>query len=302
MEDLKKCSKCGVEHPRTIEWFRGRKDSKDGFRGECRSCGKKKQREYYEENKDELSKYNERYYREHRCRILNNVKSYYKDNVDKVKQYQKTYYMENREKVLEYQREYASGRKEYKAIYDKMYREENIDRIRERGVQYRLRNAEYIKKAKLKYRIENRETIRERNNQWREENREIINKRRRENQHNLSIYCQRRRSRKNNLPSDLTKEDWSEIKGVFNNECSYCGMGESEHIDKWGERLHQEHVIPLSKGGPYVYENIIPACKFCNLSKGNKDMLSWYRSKSFYSKDRELKILSHTEKRKGVEV
>jgi 5-methylcytosine-specific restriction endonuclease McrA len=42
--------------------------------------------------------------------------------------------------------------------------------------------------------------------------------------------------------------------------CAYCGDA-SEHID---------HVVPLSKGGRDIASNYLPACSFCNTSKGAK--------------------------------
>ena len=36
--------------------------------------------------------------------------------------------------------------------------------------------------------------------------------------------------------------------------------------------LHFDHVIPVSRGGAHVRENILPSHKRCNLRKGNKLM------------------------------
>lgn len=42
--------------------------------------------------------------------------------------------------------------------------------------------------------------------------------------------------------------------------CQYCG-GNAESID---------HVVPRSKGGPHVWENVVAACRRCNLRKGSR--------------------------------
>jgi 5-methylcytosine-specific restriction endonuclease McrA len=43
--------------------------------------------------------------------------------------------------------------------------------------------------------------------------------------------------------------------------CYYCG-GEASQVD---------HVIPIASGGdPMSLDNLVPACKRCNLSKGKK--------------------------------
>ena len=60
----------------------------------------------------------------------------------------------------------------------------------------------------------------------------------------------------------LTRGEWQEIKEKFNHSCAYCG--------RKMERLEMDHVIPLSRGGKHTAGNIVPACRKCNASKGNK--------------------------------
>ena len=60
----------------------------------------------------------------------------------------------------------------------------------------------------------------------------------------------------------LTRGQWQEIKERFNHSCAYCG--------RKMERLEMDHVIPLSKGGAHTMANIVPACRKCNATKGNK--------------------------------
>lgn len=45
--------------------------------------------------------------------------------------------------------------------------------------------------------------------------------------------------------------------------CQYCGRN-------GGERMTIDHVIPKSLGGRTVWENVVSACRACNLKKGNK--------------------------------
>ena len=46
-----------------------------------------------------------------------------------------------------------------------------------------------------------------------------------------------------------------------NHTCQYCGAK---------EKLTLDHVIPISKGGPSSWENVVTACSPCNSKKGNK--------------------------------
>jgi 5-methylcytosine-specific restriction endonuclease McrA len=42
--------------------------------------------------------------------------------------------------------------------------------------------------------------------------------------------------------------------------CQYCGAG-AENLD---------HVLPRSRGGPHTWENVVAACRRCNLRKGDR--------------------------------
>ncbi len=77
---------------------------------------------------------------------------------------------------------------------------------------------------------------------------------------------QRRRARKRALPATLTAQEWDDLKAKFDYRCAYCGKAwfEIEGV------LEQEHVIPVTRGGAYTADNIVPACKSCNSKKGNR--------------------------------
>lgn len=47
--------------------------------------------------------------------------------------------------------------------------------------------------------------------------------------------------------------------------CEYCG-GPCETTD---------HVVPLSRGGANTLDNLVPACLWCNSSKGSKLLSEW---------------------------
>ena len=96
-----------------------------------------------------------------------------------------------------------------------------------------------------------------------------------------------RRSRKESTVYNYSEEVWKETLEHFNNECAYCGGNK--------EALHQDHVIPLSKGGYYTRQNIIPSCQFCNSSKHARDLMDWYTTQPYFSEKRLDKILKWTE-------
>lgn len=47
-------------------------------------------------------------------------------------------------------------------------------------------------------------------------------------------------------------------------ECAYCGKGLTV------QEVTMDHVVPVSKGGPTTWDNIVAACNDCNSRKGNK--------------------------------
>lgn len=64
-----------------------------------------------------------------------------------------------------------------------------------------------------------------------------------------------------------------------NGKCSYCG----EDLEPFGY-WHMDHQFPKSRGGSDELDNLMPACKFCNSSKGNKTIDEW---KQFLLKDQD---------------
>lgn len=57
---------------------------------------------------------------------------------------------------------------------------------------------------------------------------------------------------------------WDDMLRRYDYRCAYCGR----RGDHRRRRLHKEHDIPLSRGGPHDVANIVPACVHCNLVKG----------------------------------
>lgn len=75
----------------------------------------------------------------------------------------------------------------------------------------------------------------------------------------VSEVARRRRSRKLGLLTTLTNSQWLAILEQFKHSCAYCGAT--------GVKLVHEHDIPVTRGGGYTAENIVPACQSCNSRK-----------------------------------
>lgn len=79
----------------------------------------------------------------------------------------------------------------------------------------------------------------------------------------------RRRSRRVAASgSDLTDAEWTRILDAWAC-CAYCGGD--------GAALQKDCVLPISRGGRYTLENVVPACRSCNASKCNDEVTSWMR-------------------------
>ncbi len=78
---------------------------------------------------------------------------------------------------------------------------------------------------------------------------------------NLARGVHKRRSRLSNVISDLTADQWLEIKLRQKFRCAICGRKKS---------LTRDHIIPISKGGHHTASNIQGLCRPCNSRKGNR--------------------------------
>ncbi len=69
-------------------------------------------------------------------------------------------------------------------------------------------------------------------------------------------------------PRHQYRADKAQRKQDFDNCCAYCGEKPSF--------LTIDHVIPRSQNGTNNPDNLLPACKNCNESKGSRSLANWY--------------------------
>ena len=86
---------------------------------------------------------------------------------------------------------------------------------------------------------------------------------------------------------DLTDEQWSALQVAWAG-CAYCGATDRP--------LQRDCVLPISRGGRYTLDNVVPACGSCNASKSNDEVTSWLRRKklderAFLLRFREVQLL-----------
>lgn len=83
-------------------------------------------------------------------------------------------------------------------------------------------------------------------------------------------YAKRRQRRLARVDNDLTAEQWQDLLDAWGC-CAYCGAV--------GPALQKDCVLPISRGGRYTVDNVVPACASCNASKHNAEVSSWLRRK-----------------------
>jgi 5-methylcytosine-specific restriction endonuclease McrA len=192
-------------------------------------------------------------------------------------EYQKIYYEENADGIKEHTKKRYKENAERERERKKKYQRENADKVK----QYYRKNITMFKEYQKEYREKNADKIKR-----------IIRKWHKENPAKNTYYQQIRKSIKKALPATLTAEQWLQIKDDFDNRCAYCGKK---------KKLTQDHFIPLSKGGEYTHNNIMPVCKSCNSSKQDKDFFEWYPEYKYFSKERENKVIEYLNYKNGYQ-
>jgi len=199
-------------------------------------------------------------------------------------EYNKQYRKNNPDKVTELVKRWHKNNPDKLAKNFKRWQKTHPDKTSEISRLWRIENPEYGKK----YRDDHKDKAIEYQSRWRISNKEkfaeLVSKWQKNNKEKRKTYSERYRTKKLKLPATLTQNQWESITHDFGYSCAYCGKEKP---------LVQEHFIALSKGGEYTHNNIIPACKNCNSSKGAKDFLEWFRGFKHYDKKREENILNY---------
>ena len=262
--------------------FTRRKDSKDGFRNECKRCKTKYNKQYREEHKEELTE---------------KKKQYYEENKEEILEKQKEYYEENKEEILIVNKQYREKHKEVLAEKRKEYYEENKEELAEKQKEYYEENKEYILERNKKYREEHKEEISEKKKEWYEEHKDNVSRKNKqyheENPHISFNAHNKRRQLKENQGRDITKEQWYEMFNFFDWKCAYSG----EYIggNNADKKRTTDHIICLNNGGLNEPWNCVPMLKSYNSSKHTNDMEEWYRQQPYFSEERLLKIYAWCE-------
>lgn len=89
------------------------------------------------------------------------------------------------------------------------------------------------------------------------------------------------------------KQFRQDIKYSWGGMCCYCRENKATSLD---------HVVPRSRGGSNLRSNLLPACRSCQESKGNRiDWYDWFKEQPFFNQDVADLILEHTQNKRFLE-
>lgn len=258
----KKCTKCGEIKPANTEFFGPSKVGRNGLNAWCRDCLNAYSREWTRNNRDKANAAARRYARSHPEKISELRKNHRLRHLDKEHADDQRYYQDNRQAKMEYARRYREAHKEQVRLCNRQWREANSEHVRTRSKEWRQENYQRY-----------RDNIR----LWQKANPE---KKRR--------HFHVRRSRLKNLPCTLTPEEWRNTVLFFGHKCAYCGRALEER------EIKRDHLVPVVRGGGYVYGNMVPCCISCNSSKNDSLLSDWYQRQTFFSAARLDRLIEFT--------
>lgn len=168
------------------------------------------------------------------------------------KYYEKNY-EKNKDKILLQRKEYYERNKELRTAKMKEYYRENKEALALKKREYYEKNKERLRLKKREYREKNKEIIAAKKSVY---NKTIKGK---------AISANKYHRRKAQMKETDITTDWLVELRDKTLTCPYCNEVYSNDMI-----LHLDHIVPLSKGGIHIKDNVIYCCCKCNLRKGSK--------------------------------
>lgn len=142
----RKCTKCGKD--KNINEFKCTNKVKGTYRGECKECESKCNKQWEEANKEYRKQYRKQYHENNKEYEKEYGRRYRGNNKGKIREREKQYYINNIEHIKERKRLWRENNKEHLKEKYKQWYENN----KEHRKQYYIDNIEHLKtKKKLSY-------------------------------------------------------------------------------------------------------------------------------------------------------
>lgn len=144
---------------------------------------------------------------------------------------------------------------------------DEASRRRQSRDDYRLKHPDRYKESRRKWDRENIDKKKENGRKWRQNN-----------PIKVRLKTLKRIALKKGAEGSHTDTEMIELYEAQDGLCAYCGVRIFWNI---AHDVHQDHVIPLSKGGSDYIQNIALTCQYCNLSKGHKLLDDWIKKRGW---------------------
>jgi 5-methylcytosine-specific restriction endonuclease McrA len=84
----------------------------------------------------------------------------------------------------------------------------------------------------------------------------------------------------------VVSSEWLTIMRSTDWKCFYCGKSISS-------KKHRtiDHIVAVTKNGPNNILNLVPCCRSCNSSKGDRDVFDWIKYKNLELSEHKLRII-----------
>jgi 5-methylcytosine-specific restriction endonuclease McrA len=132
------------------------------------------------------------------------------------------------------------------------YQEEHKEDISEYKKRWAAENEESVSASRRKHYELNRDEVIARSKRWGEDDPEKVRQAKANN-------SRKRRAAKYASPGSFTAEEFLALCERYGNKCLACGDTEAV--------LEVDHIVPLTRGGTDVIDNIQPLCGACNKKK-----------------------------------
>lgn len=154
------------------------------------------------------------------------------------------------------------------------------DKIRAAVKRAYAANPERVKLRVAQWQADNHAHVRAWHRRWKSKNPEAVR-----------VAGQKRRIRLRAAGADgISLTEWQQVLARFTSGgktfCAYCGCACMPTMD---------HVVPLARGGRHEPGNVLPACSFCNASKGARLIHEWKRASTLLAPDVLQRLVRHTE-------
>jgi 5-methylcytosine-specific restriction endonuclease McrA len=177
----------------------------------------------------------------------------------------------NKARVRRYQQEHKEAYK----TYLKNYNETHIEELRAKRHEYNLEHREEKHAYNRKWKEYRRDLKRASSRRYYLKHRDHILRR---TMNYVRCHPEVRRASQLRRYARIAKgmvtaQDLLEVAEACKWSCTYCGR-----VLDYAEVTY-DHIVPLSRGGRHIKENLTLACGSCNSSKGMKTVEEWRMSK-----------------------